>query len=87
MQQNNVLYLNYTQSLNPFSASTAKYYNQSGDTIDLIPTVSSLLGVPCSILAAYVVCRFGLKTGLYVGSIFTGIGRENKNKNKVKKFQ
>ena len=54
--------------------SVAKYYQQSGDTVDLIPTISSLLGVPCSLLAAYFICRFGLKHGLYFGSIFTGLG-------------
>ena len=56
-------------------SSVAKYYQQSGDTIDLIPTVSSLLGVPFSVFAAYFICRFGLKHGLYVGSTFTGIGK------------
>ena len=57
-----------------FYDSVAKYYNQSGDTVDLIPTVSSLLGVPCSILAAYIVCHYGLKNALYFGSALTGIG-------------
>ena len=68
VQQTTFAYFYFNKS------SVAAYYHQSGDTVDLIPTISSLIGVPCSILAAYFISRFGLKHGLYVGSIFTGVG-------------
>jgi hypothetical protein len=53
----------------------AKYYNQSGDKMDLIPTLSYGLGVPCCLLATYVVERHGLKNGLQIGGFLTGIGK------------
>jgi hypothetical protein len=42
--------------------------------MDLIPTVSYGLGVPCCIIATYVVENYGLKTGLHIGGFLTGIG-------------
>ena len=54
--------------------NAAKYYNQSGDKMDLIPTLSYGLGVPCCLLATYVVERHGLKNGLQIGGFLTGIG-------------
>jgi hypothetical protein len=56
--------------------NAAKYYNQTGDRMDLIPTVSYGLGVPCCLLATYVVERFGLRTGLHIGGSLTGIGKQ-----------
>ena len=53
---------------------TAQYYNQPGERMDLIPTVSYGLGVPFCMIATYVVERFGLKVGLHIGGILTGIG-------------
>ncbi len=53
---------------------TAVYYDQSGDTMDLIPTVSYGLGVPCCLIATYIVERFGLRTGLQIGGSLTGLG-------------
>ena len=53
----------------------AKYYDQSGETMDLIPTLSYGLGIPCCLLATYVVDRFGLKVGLHIGGNLTGIGK------------
>lgn len=54
--------------------NAAKYYDQTGERMDLIPTVSYGLGIPCCLLATYVVERLGLKTGLHIGGSLTGIG-------------
>merc|ERR1719219_2070751 len=54
--------------------NAAKHYDQSGKKMDLIPTVSYGLGIPCCLLATYVVERFGLRTGLHIGGLLTGIG-------------
>lgn len=54
--------------------NAAKHYDQSGERMDLIPTVSYGLGVPCCLLATYVVERFGLRVGLHIGGVLTGIG-------------
>ena len=43
--------------------------------MDLIPTLSYGLGVPCCLLATYVVERHGLKNGLQIGGVLTGIGK------------
>ena len=43
--------------------------------MDLIPTLSYGLGVPCCLLATYVVERHGLKNGLQIGGFLTGIGK------------
>ena len=53
---------------------TAQYYDQPGERMDLIPTVSYGLGIPFCIIATYVVERFGLKVGLHIGGFLTGIG-------------
>jgi hypothetical protein len=50
-------------------------YFQTGERMDLIPTVSYGLGVPCCIIATYVVENYGLKTGLHIGGSLTGIGK------------
>jgi len=55
--------------------TAAKHYDQDGEKMDLIPTVSYGLGVPCCLLATYVVERFGLRTGLHIGGLLTGIGK------------
>ena len=52
----------------------AEYYDQTGDAMDWIPTLSYGLGVPCGILATYVVERYGLKHGIQFGGALTGIG-------------
>ncbi len=52
----------------------ARYYDQPGEAMDRIPTLSYGLGVPCCVLATYVVERFGLRAGLHVGGSLTGIG-------------
>lgn len=52
----------------------AKYYDQAGETMDLIPTISYGLGVPCCLLATYVVENIGLKVGLHIGGLLTGLG-------------
>jgi len=52
----------------------AEYYDQAGDVMDWIPTLSYGLGVPCGILATYVVERYGLKHGIQIGGSLTGIG-------------
>ena len=55
--------------------TAAKHYDQTGETMDLIPTVSYGLGVPCCLLATYIVERWGLRAGLHIGGILTGIGK------------
>ncbi len=55
--------------------NAAKHYDQPGEKMDLIPTVSYGLGVPCCLLATYVVERFGLRIGLHIGGVLTGIGK------------
>lgn len=42
--------------------------------MDLIPTLSYGLGVPCCILATLVVDKWGLVVGLHIGGSLTGIG-------------
>ena len=53
---------------------TAKYYDQPGDSMDLIPTLSYGLGVPCCVVATLIVEKKGLKTGLHIGGFLTGAG-------------
>lgn len=55
--------------------STAKYYDQSGERMDLIPTVSYGLGIPCCLVATFIVEKYGLKTGLHIGGSLTGFGK------------
>ena len=55
--------------------NSAKYYDQTGDRIDLITIVSYALGIPCCILSAYAVETWGLKISLKFGGIMTGIGK------------
>ena len=52
----------------------AKHYDQSGEMMDLIPTVSMAFGVPFTLIGAYIVDRYGLKIGLQIGGYLTGIG-------------
>ena len=52
----------------------AKYYDQDGNTMDLIPTLSYGLGVPCCLLATVIVDKLGLKIGLHIGGTLTGVG-------------
>jgi hypothetical protein len=54
--------------------NSAKYYDTTGDRIDLITIVSYALGIPCCILSAYAVETWGLKARLKFGGIMTGIG-------------
>ena len=65
---------------------TAQYYDQPGERMDLIPTVSYGLGVPFCIIATYVVERFGLKVGLHIGGFLTGIGEHYINGSPTKPF-
>ena len=44
--------------------------------MDLIPTVSYGLGVPCCLIATYIVENYGLKTGLHIGGSLTGVGKK-----------
>ena len=55
--------------------NSAKYYDQTGDRIDLITIVSYALGIPCCILSAYAVETWGLKISLKFGGIMTGLGK------------
>ena len=54
---------------------TAKYYDQPGDSMDLIPTLSYGLGVPCTVMATVIVERRGLRVGLLIGGFLTGVGK------------
>ena len=55
---------------------TAKYYDQPGDSMDLIPTLSYGLGVPCTVMATVIVERRGLRVGLLIGGFLTGVGKK-----------
>ena len=52
----------------------AVYYDQSGERMDLIPTLSYAFGIPCCLMATYAVDKYGLKMVLRIGGIFTGVG-------------
>lgn len=54
--------------------TAAVYYNQPGNLMDLIPTVSYGLGVPFGLVATFVVERYGLKWGLQIGALLTATG-------------
>ena len=54
--------------------SSAKYYDQTGNRIDLITIVSCGLGIPCCILSAYAVETWGLKLSIKFGGLMSGIG-------------
>ena len=53
----------------------AEYYDQTGDTIDLIVIVSSAIVFPFYFICAYVVEAWGLKTCLRFGATLTAMGR------------
>ena len=53
----------------------AKYYDQTGDKIDLIVVLSYAFSIPAYIFGAYVVETRGLKFSLRFGGLLTGIGR------------
>lgn len=55
--------------------SVAKHYDQPGEIIDLIPTVSYGCAIPFTLVATYVVESSGLKTGLLIGGLLTGLGK------------
>jgi len=54
--------------------NVALHYDQSGEKMDIIPTVSYGLGIIFALVATYVVERFGLKAGLHIGGHLTGLG-------------
>ena len=53
---------------------SAKYYDQSGEMMDRIPTVSYALGIPFCLIATFSVEKNGLKNCLLFGGTLTGIG-------------
>ena len=57
------------------SKNVAKHYNQSVDKMDLIPTIHFGLHIPCCLIAAYVVERYGLRVSLHIGGVLNGIGK------------
>eukprot|EP00096_Caligus_rogercresseyi_P007109 TRINITY_DN2459_c0_g1_i1.p1 TRINITY_DN2459_c0_g1~~TRINITY_DN2459_c0_g1_i1.p1 ORF type:complete len:493 (+),score=163.32 TRINITY_DN2459_c0_g1_i1:15-1493(+) len=56
------------------SKSAAEYYDQPGEAIDLISTLSYGSGVPCCILATLAVEKVGLRGVLVFGALLTGLG-------------
>ena len=52
----------------------AKYYKQSEERLDYIPTISYAFGVPFCLVSTYIVEEYGLKVGLHIGGYLTGIG-------------
>ncbi|XP_040578384.1 solute carrier family 49 member A3 [Lepeophtheirus salmonis] len=56
------------------SKNAAKYYDQTGDAIDLLSTLSYGSGIPCCIIATYIVESHGLRVGLLFGGVLTGFG-------------
>ena len=57
------------------SSLAAKYYDQTNEKMDLISTVSAAVGIPCCLIATYVVDKFGMRNTIHFGGILTGIGR------------
>ena len=53
---------------------SAQYYDQSGESMDLIPTLSYSLGIPFCMIATFAVEKCGLKWCLRFGGTLTGIG-------------
>ena len=51
-----------------------EFYGQSDDRMDLLSIVSASVGIPCCLLATYVVEQFGLRNTIHIGGILTGIG-------------
>ena len=56
------------------SKIAAEYYGQSEDKMDLLSIVSAGVGIPCCLLATYVVEKFGLRSTIHIGGVLTGIG-------------
>ena len=56
--------------------SAAKYYDQTGNRVDLITVISYSMAMPFNIIATYAVEKWGLKFGLKLGGILNGIGKE-----------
>lgn len=52
----------------------AQYYNQSGENIDLISTLSTGIGIPLCLLATFLVDSRGTKKGIHTGAALTIIG-------------
>ena len=52
----------------------AKYYNQTGEVIDMIPTLSTGTGIPLALIATYLVDSRGIKTGIHTAAVLTAIG-------------
>ena len=52
----------------------AAFYEVTGDQLDMIPTVSYAAGIPTCLLATYLVESRGLKSGIWIGSVLTGLG-------------
>ena len=54
--------------------NVSKYYDQAGNRVDLITTVSFAMGIPFCIISTFAIETWGLKFGLKLGGILTGIG-------------
>ena len=52
----------------------AKYYNQTGERIDVIPTFSTGVGIPLALFATYLVDSQGIKIGIHIAAVLTAIG-------------
>ena len=53
----------------------AKYYNQTGEALDMIPTLSTGTGIPLALIATYMVDSQGIKTGIHIAALLTAIGQ------------
>ena len=63
--------------------NVAKHYKQSVKKMDIIPTVHYGLGIPCCLIATYIVERYDLRVVLHIGGALTGIGKSMGPSNKL----
>jgi len=67
---NNALWISYSS----IADTTAQYFKVSVDEVDLLGTISFIVGIPVCLVATYSVNALGLKTGVYAGSVLTLLG-------------
>ncbi|XP_023348071.1 major facilitator superfamily domain-containing protein 7-b [Eurytemora carolleeae] len=67
---NNALWISYSA----VADVTAEYFKITADEVDLLGTISFMVGIPMCLVAAYITNTFGLKTGIYAGSVLTLLG-------------
>jgi len=67
---NNALWISYSA----VADVTGEYFKISADDVDLLGTISFIVGIPMCLGATYIVNSRGFKTGIYCGSVLTLMG-------------